>query len=300
MCGWVWGGGRGSQCTSEARLLGGGGGGVGEGGGGVRGGWRRKGGSGVSRPIGRWAGAVWGIERGRQSGRQSSGSSGGSVSQVYLSISRARVCLLTGGAHCAGSQMRVPAASAAMRDAARCSASGGNAGHDACHEPAQVRGEDARGGGGGGRTLFCACAEGKPRKEAMKDGGGKEGVGGRVRLGGLSGCEGVVGCFVGGPELCPRQVPGGHGRGGAGVQKRPASIDCGRRLVARIGAGRLGAKAACGRLRAHLLVALELTQLLGALASRLVRRAGPLTLGPGVWWGGVGGVGKGRGGRGGV
>ena len=106
----------------------------------------------------------------------------------------------------------------------------------------------------------------------------------KVRVGGLGGCEGVVGCFVGGPELCPRQVPGGQGCGGAGFQKRPAYVDCRRRLVARIGAGRLGAKAACGRLGAHLLVALELTELLGALASRLVRRAGPLTLGPGVWW----------------
>ena len=120
----------------------------------------------------------------------------------------------------------------------------------------------------------------------------------KVRVGGLGGCEGVVGCFVGGPELCPRQVPGGQGCGGAGFQKRPAYVDCRRRLIARIGAGRLGAKAACGRLGAHLLVALELTELLGALASRLVRRAGPLTLGPGVWWRGwVGGVGKGRRGR---
>ena len=48
---------------------------------------------------------------------------------VYL------VHLLTRGAHCAGSQTRAPAASAAMRDAARCSASTMTAGHAACHEP---------------------------------------------------------------------------------------------------------------------------------------------------------------------
>ena len=51
-------------------------------------------------------------------------------------------------------------------------------------------------------------------------------------------------------------------------------------LIARVGAGRLGAKAARGRLRTHLLVAFQLPQLLGALTAGLVGRAGPLTL----WW----------------
>ena len=107
---------------------------------------------------------------------QSRGSSGGSVSQHLKGPCVSRlflVCLvhlLTRGAHCAGSQMRVPAASAAMRDAARCSASAWSAGHDACHERrvGQVRGEETGGRGGrAGGHIFCDCAEGKPRKEAM-------------------------------------------------------------------------------------------------------------------------------------
>ena len=137
------------------------------------------------------------------------------------------------------------------------------------------------------------------RKSGEEEKGWEEGEGGWAGRAE----EGYKWSFVGGPKRCPHHagglVPGA--RSCARCEKKKAAyVDCRRRLVARIGAGRLGAKAACGRLRAYLLIALELTQLLGALASWLVRRAGPLTLGPGVWWGGVGEGWKGRGGGGGL
>ena len=126
----------------------------------------RRSGSGVSRPVGRGGVGGWGVEPGRQRRgaiRREQRRRCISASQGPVYVSRvSRVCLvhlLTRGAHCAGSQMRVPAASAAMRDATRCSASALSAGHDACQSQ---KGRASQGGGGRGR---------KPRKRRW--GGGE-------------------------------------------------------------------------------------------------------------------------------